>query len=281
MALKRSSHVAGRPGRRGRWERALITGASEGIGAAFATELAERGTDLIVVARRGDALQRLARKLEGEHGVEVEVLPGDLTQPDSLEAVERRLATHERPIDLLVNNAGGATQHRPFLELDRERLAADAYLTALTVLRLTHAAAQAMAERGGGHVLNVSAGVAFYPLPGAAAYGAAKAFVNSLSEALDYELRDTGVRVTAVCPGVTRTDAQRRLGMNVEWVPSFLWTEPEEVAVAALRAAERGRRISSLTRIGALNAFAGRHLPRRLLLPRLARAQTRILARSP
>jgi uncharacterized protein len=136
-----------------------------------------------------------------------------------------------------------------------------------------------MARRGGGNVLNVSAGIAFYPLPGAASYGASKAFVNSLSEALDYELRERGVHVTAVCPGFTRTGAQRRLGMNVDWVPDALWTEPGEVAAAALRVAGRGRPVSSLTRIGALNAFLGRHLPRRLWLPRVARFQLRIAQR--
>jgi short-subunit dehydrogenase len=101
--------------------------------------------------------------------------------------------------------------------------------------------------------------------------------VNSLSEALDYELRDRGVRVTAICPGFTRTGAQRRLGMNVDWVPEALWMEPEEVTVAALEAAARGRPVSSLSKIGALNAFAGRHLPHRVWLPRVARAQHRLI----
>ncbi len=149
-------------------------------------------------------------------------------------------------------------------------------MNALALLRLTHAAAEAMARRGRGHVINVSAGVAFYPLPGAAAYGASKAFVNSLSEALDYELRGTSVRVTAVCPGFTRTGAQRRLGMNVDRVPRVLWMEPRDVAAAALRAAASGRSLSSLSAIGALNAFMGRHLPHRVLLPRIARAQLRL-----
>ena len=259
------------------WERALVTGASAGIGEAFARELASRGTHLVAVARRGERLEQLAAELHAAHGIEVEVLAADLTEPAALAGVERRLESDERPIDLLVNNAGGATELRRFLERDRERLDRDAYLNSLALLRLTHAAAQAMARRGGGNVLNVSAGIAFYPLPGAADYGAGKAFVNSLSEALDYELRESGVRVTAVCPGFTRTGAQRRLGMNVDWVPRVLWSEPGDVAVAALRVAARGRPVSSLTVIGALNAFFGRHLPRRLWLPRVARTQARLL----
>jgi short-subunit dehydrogenase len=265
-------------GKRTNWDRALVTGASEGIGEAFARELAARGSDLVVVARRRERLDRLAADLRTEHGVEVEVLAGDLTDPHLIAQVEARLAGDERPVDLLVNNAGGASQHRPFLELDRDRLAGDASLNSLTLLRLTHAAAQAMARRGRGNVINVSAGIAFYPLPGAAAYGASKAFVNSLTEALDYELRDRGVRLTAVCPGFTRTGAQRRLGMNVEWVPNVLWMEPAEVVVAALRAAARGRSVSSLSRIGALQAFLGRHLPRRMWLPSVARTQMRLVS---
>ena len=257
--------------KRQKWERGLVTGASEGIGEAFARELASRGTDVVLVARRRERLERLAAELTAEHGVDIEVLPADLTEPGALARVEARIEAGAQPIDLLVNNAGGASQQGPFLELDREQLDRDAYLNSLALLKLTHAAAGAMASRGHGNVVNVSAGVAFYPLPGAAAYGASKAFVNSLSEALDYELRRSGVRVTAVCPGFTRTDAQRRIGLNVDRIPAVLWMEPRQVAVAALRAAARGRSVSSLTRIGAINAFAGRHLPHRFWLPRVAR----------
>ena len=265
-------------GKQATWERALVTGASEGIGEAFARELARRGCDVVAVARRRRRLEKLAAELSAQHGVDMEVLPADLTDPEAIAAVEARLETDGAPIDLLVNNAGGASQQRPFLELDRERLAGDAALNALALLRLTHAAAQAMARRGCGHVINVSAGIAFYPLPGAAAYGASKAFVNSLSEALHYELRDRGVRVTAVCPGFTRTGVQQRLGMNVDWVPERLWMEPHDVAVAGLRAAARGRPVSSLSGVGALNALAGRHLPHRVWMPRVARAVRRIQA---
>jgi uncharacterized protein len=261
------------------WERALVTGASEGIGEAFARELAGRGSDLVVVARRRERLERLAAELAAEHGVKVEVLAADLTDPDAAAAVEARLEASEQPVDLLVNNAGGATGLGGFLERDRESLTRDAYLNALALLRLTHAAAQAMARRGHGNVINVSAGIAFYPLPGAASYGAAKAFVNSLSEALDYELRDSGVHVTAVCPGFTRTGAQARLGMNVEWVPKGWWMDPGEVAVAALRAAARGRPVSSLSTVGAMNAFLGRHMPHRVWLPRVARMQAKVVQR--
>jgi short-subunit dehydrogenase len=261
-----------------KWQRALVTGASEGIGEAFARNLANRGCDVVLVARRLDPLEQLATELV-RSGIDAEPLAADLTKPRALAAVEARLQSSERPIDLLVNNAGGASRYGPFLELDPKLLTDDAYLNTLTVLRLTRTAAGAMASRGGGSILNVSAGVAFYPLPGAAAYGASKAFVNSLSEALSYELRDSGVTVSAVCPGFTRTGAQRRLGMNVDSIPGPLWTQPSEVASAALRAAERGRAISSPGAIGTINAFLGRHLPRRLFLPQVARAQLRTVGR--
>jgi short-subunit dehydrogenase len=125
-------------------------------------------------------------------------------------------------------------------------------------------------------VINVSSGNAFYPTPGAAAYGASKAFVNSLTEALAHELRGSGVTVPAVCPGFTRTGAQQRLGLNSDLVPRLLWHEPNEVAAAALEAAVQGKVVSSLDSSGALSAFAGRHLPRRLLVPLVARASAKL-----
>ena len=107
-----------------------------------------------------------------------------------------------------------------------------------------------MAMRGGGHVINVSSGNAFYPTPGAAAYGASKAFVNSLSAALAHELRASGVGVTAVCPGFTETGAQERLGLNRDVVPRLLLHQPDEVARKALRAAARGKAVSALDASG-------------------------------
>jgi short-subunit dehydrogenase len=260
---------------RGPWTRALVTGGSAGIGEAFARTLAADGTALILVARRREPLARLADELRARHGVDVEVLPADLTDGADLARVEARLEAERRPVDLLVNNAGSETEHGRFLERDRQLLAAEVELNVLALMRLTHAAIGAMSSRGSGRVINVSAGSASFPTPGSCSYSASKAFVNSFTEALAYELRDSGVSLTAACPGFTRTAAQDRLGLNREAFPSFVWREADEVARMALRAARRGKVISWLGFSGAVGAFAGRHLPHRLLIPRVARATAR------
>ena len=260
------------------WVRALVTGGSAGIGEAFARTLAAQGTALVLVARRLPALERLAAELGARHGIEAEVLAADLTDKTDLAQVESRLEQEDRPIDLLVNNAGSETEHAAFTDRNRELLTAEVQLNVLALLRLTHAATAAMAARGGGHVINVSAGNAFYPTPGAAAYGASKAFVNSISEALAYELRGSGVSITAVCPGFTATGAQQRLGLDSDAVPRFLWHEPVDVARQALRAAARGRVLAALGASEAIAASAGRHLPHRLLVPMIARATARLEA---
>jgi short-subunit dehydrogenase len=261
--------------RSGPWTRALVTGGSAGIGEAFARALAVDGTKLILVARRPEPLTRLADELGAQHRVEVEVLPADLTDAADLARIETRLEADQRPIDLLVNNAGSETEHGRFVERDRELLTAEVELNVLALMRLTHAAIGAMSSRGRGHVINVSAGNALFPTPGSCSYGASKAFVNSFTEALAYELRDSGVSLTAVCPGFTRTGAQDRLGLNRRAFPGFVWREADEVAHMALRAATRGKVISWLGFSGAFAALVGRHLPHRLLIPQVARATAR------
>ena len=250
-----------------RWERALVTGASSGIGEAFARRLAQMGSDLVVVARRDDLLSALAEDLGERHGVEVEVLKADLTDPSQLREVEDRLVARDRPIDLLVNNAGGGAGLGPgyFFKQDRDGLEEQAFLNALSVLRLTHAALGAMTATGRGHVIQVSAGVAFYPTPWGATYAASKAFVNSFSRAVDHELQGTGVHVTAVCPGFTRTEAPARNGFNESNIPSRLWSDPEEVVDAALAAAANGKPIVSPSLVNKIGASVGGHFPGMML----------------
>ena len=242
-----------------RWKRALVTGASAGIGEAFARELASDGTDLVLVARRGDRLRALADAL----AVDCEVLVADLTDATQLKAVENRLDDDARPVDLLVNNAGGGTVRARFVDHDRDHIEGVAVLNALAVHRLTHAAAGAMLRRGGGHIVQVSAGVAFYPVPGGATYAASKAFVNSFSEAVNKELEGTGVSISVVCPGFTRTEAPGRIGFTEDNIPKRLWADPEDVVRAALAGARRGRPVVIPTRTDRVGAFFLRHLPRR------------------
>ena len=213
-------------------ERALVTGASAGIGRAIATELAARGTALVLVARDEARLKELADDLRGAHGVEVEVLSADLTLPDDRARVEQRVA--DRPVvDCLVNNAGWG----PYGDLAGSSAATEAdcvelNVTALT--RLTQVAAQTFHARRRGAILNVSSLAGFQPNPGHATYGATKAFVTSLTEALHEELAGSGVHVTALCPGYTHTEFHERAGWHIGGLPDSAWSRPEDVARAGI-----------------------------------------------
>jgi short-subunit dehydrogenase len=219
---------------------ALVTGASSGIGQSFARLLAGDGHDLVLVARDTSRLDALAKELDGQHGTRSEVLAGDLTVPEFSATVEARLRA-EPAIDVLVNNAGFGTFGR-FHELPVDEEEREIRLNVVAVVRLTHAAAATMAERGRGGILNVSSVAASQPVPGNATYAATKAFVTSFSEALHEELKPKGVRVTVLMPGFTRTEFQQRAGFTGESrVPGFAWQTPDEVAQAGLDALKKGR----------------------------------------
>jgi uncharacterized protein len=222
--------------------RALVTGASTGIGAAIAVELARRGTDLVLVARSEDKLDAIAEELGGEHGVDIEVLPADLTDDAQLSRVEDRLGDEERPVDLLVNNAGFG-HSGAFLDSSADRSEGEITLNAIALTRLTHAVLPRLVDAGHGGVLNVSSVGSFQPVPRMAVYAATKAYVSSFTEALHEELRGTGVHITALCPGFTRTPFIEAAGAESEAskIPGFLWQEAEPVAVAGVDAVSRGR----------------------------------------
>ena len=222
-----------------RWQRALVTGASSGIGAELASQLAASGVDLVVVARDLDRLAVLAEDLEERCGVDVEVLGADLSSPVSRSAVEKRLAEEHRPVDLLVNNAGFGTSG-PFSDLPVAREEQQVQLNVLAVLRLCSAAIPGMEARGGGSILNIASVAGLYPSPGSATYAATKAFVCSFSDALHEELRGTGISVTASLPGFTRTEFHRRSESTVR-APSAAWLSAEQVARESLDAAAAGR----------------------------------------
>lgn len=212
--------------------RALVTGASSGIGRAIAVELASRGTDLVLVARDEVRLHELADQVSAAHGVDVGVLAADLTLPDARGRVEQRIADLPA-VDCVVNNAGWG----PYGDLAGSDAATEAdcvelNVTALT--RLSQVAAQTFRARRHGAILNVSSLSAFQPFPGHATYAATKAFVNSLTEALHEELLGTGVHVTALCPGYTRTEFHERAEWDVTAVPASAWGRAEDVARAGV-----------------------------------------------
>jgi uncharacterized protein len=226
-----------------RYTRALVTGASSGIGEELARELATRHVDLILVARSADRLAELADELRRQHGVEVEVLAVDLTDETGLAAVEDRVRRTDAPIDLLVNNAG-VGQVGDFADLDVAGAQQQVELNVLAPVRITHAALPGLKDRGGG-ILNVSSIGANQPVPRMATYAATKAFLTSWSEALHEELRGSGVHVTVLAPGFTRTgfvDAAEA-GKQAAWIPSFIWSDAAAVARAGLDGVARGRAV--------------------------------------
>lgn len=209
---------------------ALVTGASSGIGESFARQLAARGTDLVIVARRAELLDDLATELTDRYRVAVRVLAADLTDPGGLAAVTARLS--DEPVDLLVNNAGyGAFGAFAELSLDDQLKEID--LNVVALVRLTHAALPAMLANRRGGVLNVASMAGFAPSPGSAVYGASKAYVTAFSESLHAEVIRDGVHVTALCPGFTRTDESTG--------PNLMWLRRADVAAAGLAAVAAGR----------------------------------------
>jgi short-subunit dehydrogenase len=221
---------------------AVVTGASSGLGAIFADQLAQRGHSLVLTGRDHARLSAVAQQVgQTAPDVDVELVVGDLGTDDGIDA----LVTHldARVIDVLVNNAGFGT-YGPFSELDAGR---EHQLLAVNVdalVRLTHAVLPGMLARGRGGILNVASTIAFQPGPYQATYGASKAFVLSLSQALWAETRGSGVSVTALCPGATRTGFVDALESDVSHTAIYRrLAAPEPVVAAGLRALDRGRAV--------------------------------------
>jgi hypothetical protein len=239
--------------------RALITGASGGIGEAFARQLAKRGHDVVLVARRRERLEELAAQLAEAHGVEAEVIEADLSDDSAVTSVEERLRRGD--IDLLVNDAGFGTRGEfAGLPLARELEELDVNVRAL--MRLTHAALGPMVERGRGAVINVASTGAFQPVPYMATYAATKAFVLHFSEALHEEVRGKGVTVTCLCPGPVKTEFQEVAGVNDRSVPAMAWKSTDDVVESALKAVSARRAITVPGALNRLTATAVKLMPR-------------------
>jgi uncharacterized protein len=218
----------------------LVTGATAGIGHEYAVQLAARGDDLVLVARDAARLEEVAEELRRAHQVQVEVLVADLTDREQLATVEARLADRDRPVDLLVNNAGFGLK-RGFLDNDVEEEQAMLDVLVTAVLRLSHAALGAMVARGGGGIIKVSSIAGWLPR---GTYAAAKAYVTQLSVWADLTYRGRGVRAMALCPGFVRTEFHQRMQVGRDSVPSWLWLDADAVVAAALRDFDRGRSVS-------------------------------------
>jgi len=222
----------------------LVTGASSGLGAAFAERLAQEGIDLLLVARRKDRLEELARRLGRDHSVAVEVIAADLTDDAQLHGVEA-LISGRPALTHLVNNAGFGG-YRPFIDLDPDVAEALIRLQVLAVTRLTHAALPAMVAAGNGAIINVSSRLAFSgalpspPLPKRATYAGTKAFVTTFTQLLSAELEGTGVMAQALCPGVVRSEFHQVIGIDPSSYPAAIVMSPEDVVTASMAGLERG-----------------------------------------
>lgn len=249
---------------------ALITGASTGIGATYADRLAQRGYDLLLVARDAHRLNALAERLHVEYGVAVEVMPADLTNKDDVLTVERRLR-EDSSITLLVNNAGVA-MNGTLAVADLNQAEAMIQLNVVTLTRLAAAAAANFSAAGRGGIINLGSVVALAPEMFNAVYSATKAYVLSLTQTLAGEVRERGVQLQAVMPGVTRTEIWERSGTDASALPPSMIMEVGEMVDAALAGYDQKELVTipSLPRSADWDAFVA---ARAALGPNLSRNQ--------
>lgn len=244
-------------------KRALITGASGGIGRALAEEFARNQFDLILAARSGDRLSAVKEELAGQYGVQVEVRVQDMTEEDAAERLLAQTEDQGKQVDVLVNNAGFG-DHAGFVDADWERQRQMVELNILALMRMTQLFAKRMRKRGYGRILNLSSVAAFFAGPYMSVYYASKAFVLSFSEAVDEELEGTGVHVTVLCPGPTATGFEAAAGMEGSKMFSFAKPQtPEAVARAGFRACMAGQTVRYHGPVTKLASIGARLLPRR------------------
>jgi short-subunit dehydrogenase len=252
---------------------ALVTGASAGIGGAIAHELANRGHNLVLVARRKEKLDELADELSSAHGVRAQTIACDLTNEDTRGKLPAEIRELGLDVEILVNNAGFATGGA-FAESDAARELEQVRLLVEAPVALTSAFLPAMVGRGRGAILNVASTAGMQPLPYSAGYSAAKAYVLTFSEALHHELRGRGVTVTALCPGPVETEFWKIAGWEVtggqsfeKAVPKPAWVSAGHAARAGVRGLETGRRVV-VPGLGVRTAMrANQYVPNALKLP--------------
>jgi short-subunit dehydrogenase len=243
---------------------ALVTGATAGIGAAFARRLAKDGYDLVLVARDGERLTRGAAEITAAHGVSVQVLPADLATDAGRELIAKRLVDERQPVDLLVNNAG-LSLNTPFLRSTATRETELLSVNVHAVMRLTLAVLPGMVARRQGSVINVSSVAGFGAAMPGSTYPASKAWVTNFSQSVALSVAPFGVRVMALCPGYVRTEFHQRAGIDMSKTPEWLWLDADELVEDAIRDLKRGKMVSVPNWKYKVAAFGLRHLPRSLL----------------
>jgi short-subunit dehydrogenase len=242
---------------------ALVTGASSGLGVDFARQLAQRGCQLILVARRGDRLHELQKQISSSFNVSVESITMDLVEANAPQRLYDQLQAAKRNLDVLVNNAGHGL-YGDFASIPWERTQKMLELDVIVLTHLTHLFMADMVKRNFGFILNVASTGAFQPTPTYAAYAAAKSYVLSLTEAVHYELRHTAVKCTTLCPGVTRTEFLQVAGQKMTVFQRLTMMESSAVARIGIQAMLSGRPSVVAGGFNALAAWSMRLLPRQL-----------------
>lgn len=250
---------------------AMVTGASAGIGAVYAQRLAERGYDLLLVARDKAKLEALASRLSSEYGVRSEVLAADLIDQQDLDSVEQRLAS-DNSITLLVNNAGMSVAGY-FLDNDIDIVQQMIMLNVLAPTRLAHAAGNAFKARKGGTLINIASVLSLVHEMANGVYNGTKSFVLTLTRSLEVSLQPHGVRVQAVLPGLTRTEIFERSGRSVDELPAHMVMEVDTMVDAALAGLDMGENVTipALEKIENWQAYDA---ARAALLPDLSLSQS-------
>lgn len=243
--------------------RALITGASGGIGADFARNLAARGCHLILVARREELLQALRQELSSQYEVDVEVIPMDLTTPDAPQTLYERVKAEGSAVDVLINNAGFGLYGK-FADITWEREKNMLDLNIITLVHMTKLFAKDMVERDYGFILQLASLFAYQPTPLYASYGAAKSFVLHFGEAVNYELRRTNVKCTVLAPGITATEFLKVSGQQATLYQRLVMMESKEVARIGIEAMLKGKPSVVPGWRNAVMAWSSRLVPRRL-----------------
>jgi short-subunit dehydrogenase len=249
----------------------LITGASAGIGVEFARQVAERGYNVTLAARRVDRLTELAAEIERDHGVQAHAVECDVTNDGSRGLLLADIADRGEQIDILINNAGAGGDGL-FWETPLDKELSTIELNAVALTALTHMVLPGMVDRGSGAVLNVASTAAMQPIPRQAVYAATKSYVLSFSQAVNKELSGSGVSMTVLCPGPTKTEffGDRQAGLEKD-SPGFVWQSAEDCAKSGLDGMFKRKRVVVPKAINRIGAASAKHSPTGMTLEVLDR----------